>query len=466
MANESYANLSQCSVRDNINSNHKTMAPYSLYSLRRRWQRPLAFRNAMYPILATLLVVHVFWIFYDITITSYEHHRPKRRSVQVTESSPLSPFYPPSPGMEYDGFARAFPVWRNNHFPCGLLEDKYTMRTRTPATEGFFYVKEVEASDVMFSSVTARIARNMGRRQQQQQITNNNDMHKHNNTTANVCTTRLVSQRARRFRDRTRDKSFLWSVVREPVGRLLSKYYHYGQVATTRISKRGTPLSRFQNYVFNSENQDYGYYFRSLGVDRKFNPYKKEHEADSRELLESYDFLGVSERMDESLAVLKIILNLDIQDVLYLTIAKATSSSKNTNGALIDSSNVDYYENWGKECRAIPKPEITLAMKEWFHSEEFEAFIEADVIFYKAVNASLDKTIAELGRDLVEKTVKQIRWAQKVVEEKCQNVRFPCSSEGELQKETDCLFSNIGCGYNCLDELGETLSQDPGFQTL
>lgn len=332
------------------------------------------------------------------------------------------------------------------------------MRTRGPATEGFFYVKEIEASSVIFSSVTARIARNMGRRQQQ--ITN--DMHK--NVTANVCTTRLVSQRARKFHDRTRQKSFLWSVVREPVDRLLSKYYHYGQVAT-KSSKRQTALSRFQNYVFNSENQDYGYYFRSLSVNRRLNPYKKEHEADSRELLESYDFLGVSERMDESLAVLKIILNLDIQDVLYLPIAKA--SSKNRNTALIDSSNVDYYENWRKEeCRAIPKPEVTLEMKEWFHSEEFEAFIEADVIFFKAVNASLDKTISELGRDLVEKTVKQLRWAQKVVEEKCQNIRFPCSSEGELQKETDCMFSNIGCGYNCLDELGETLSQDPGFQTL
>lgn len=367
--------------------------------------------------------------------------------------------------MDYVGFSRAFPVWRN-HFPCGPLEDEYTMRTREPATEGIFYIKEVEASAAIFSSVTARIARNMGQRQQQQKHGDKADGHitnyMHKNVTAKVCTTRLVGQRARRFHDRTPQKSFLWSVVREPVGRLVSKFYHYGNVKTKKNNQQ-TQFSRFQNFVFNNENQDYGYYFRSLGVNRKLNPYKKEHEKDTREILESYDFLGVSERMDESLAVLKIILNLDIQDVLYLPTPKAIS--KNKNAILMDD--VDYYENWRREeCRPIPKPEITFEMKEWFYSEEFEAFIEADVLFYKAVNASLDKTISELGQELVEKTVKQLRWAQKLVQEECQNTRFPCSPEGELHKETDCLFSDIGCGYSCLDDLGEKLSQKPGFSTL
>ena len=371
--------------------------------------------------------------------------------------------------MEYGGFTRAFPVWRSP-FPCGMLEDEGSMRFRTSAQEGLFYVNELEVSPTVFSSISARIARNMGRRQQQKPGDTIAD-HKidglQKNATAKVCTTRFLSQRARRYQDRLPKKSFLWSVVREPVDRLVSKYYHYAH-DETKLSERHTILSRFQNYVFNSENQDYGYYFRSLSVNRRLDPYKKHHETDSQELLESFDFLGVSERMDESLAVLKIILNLDIEDVLHLPIA--TSTSKNEGTAVsdnIDGLGVDYYENWRKEeCRPIPKPEVTLEMKQWFYSEEFEAFIEGDVLFYKAVNASLDKTISELGKDVVEKTVEQIRWAQKVVEEKCQNTRFPCSSEGEFQKETDCLFSNIGCGYNCLDDIGKLLLKDPQFQSM
>jgi len=247
------------------------------------------------------------------------------------------------------------------------------------------------------------------------------------------------------------------------VGRLVSKFYHYGLVEAVKSRRRRSTLSKFQTYLFNSESQDYGYYFKSLAVYRKLDPYTKEHERHTQELLESYDFLGVSERMDESLAVLKIILNLDIQDVLYIPFENAGAGSKNKT----ISATVDYYQNWRKdECRAIPKSEVTLEMKEWFHSEEFEAFIEGDVFFYKAVNASLDKTIDKLGRDLVEKTVEQLRLAQKVVEEECPNIRFPCSSEGVFQKENDCLFSDIGCGYSCLDKLGEKLSQDPRFQTL
>jgi hypothetical protein len=436
-------------------------------NLRRRWKRVFPVRNSLFPILALLVVViHAFWMSYDITITSHERHRPKRKRTQLTESSPLSPFYPPSPGIEYAGFSRAFPLWGND-FPCGQLEDEYIMRTRLPATEGLFYVKGAEISSALLSGITAQIARNMGRRRQQQEHGNGaadpiaNDVHK--NATTNVCTARLASQRARRYYDRTPNKSFLWSVVREPVDRLVSKYYHYGHVEAVKTRRRRSTLSKFQTYLFNSESQDYGYYFKSLAVYRKLDPYTKEHERHTQELLESYDFLGVSERMDESLAVLKIILNLDIQDVLYIPFENAGAGS--TNKTI--SATVDYYQNWRKdECRAIPKSDVTLEMKEWFHGEEFEAFIEGDVLFYKAVNASLDKTIDKLGRDLVDKTVEQLRLAQKVVEEECQNIRFPCSSEGVFQKENDCLFSDIGCGFSCLDELGEKISRDPRFQTV
>ena len=412
------------------------MASFSPLHLRRRWQAQMPFRNAMYPFLVLYIAINIVWIAYDTTITANEHHRPKRETIQVTESSPLTPFC--SSGTDYVGFRRAFPIW-TKPFPCGPLEsDRAMQQQRRPATEGLLYVRELEASTVEFSSITARLARRMG--QKQQQIASIADQ---TNATANVCTTRLLSQRGIRYRERIPEKSFLWSVVREPVSRLVSKYYHFGHLHGLHGTALKTTDAKFRSFLINNLGQDYGYYFKSLGVNYRIDPQLKKHEADTREILESYDFLGVSERMDETLAVLKIILNLEINDVLYLSIPKATTRE-----------NVDYYDMFGKDnCRAVLKPEVPLELKEWFYSEDFEALIEADVMFYKAVNASLDKTIDELGRDLVEATVKQIQQAQKVAQKECSHVRFPCSSEGVLQEDTDCLFGNIGCGYKCLDQL-------------
>ncbi|VEU39999.1 unnamed protein product [Pseudo-nitzschia multistriata] len=431
------------------------MPSYSPSGLRAVCQRLLPIPNSTYPFLLAFLFIHSFWIYYDIAITSHERHRPRREPVRVTESSPLTPFYPPSPGVKYNGYARSFPVWEHP-FPCGDLEDigdEKLQRSRKQVNEGFFYVRLLDASPSICSSVTTRIGRNVARRQLHQS-------HDHGgNNRTKVCTSRIGSQRAKQFYARSPQKSFLWSVVREPVDRLISKYYHYSR-PIEKGGNRERAFSEFQHYVLDSERHDYGYYFRSLGVKRTLNPYEKQHEADTQELLESYDFLGISERMDESLAVLKLILNLEIEDVLYLATPKAKGTTTPS------GSSIDFYQHWQRTCRAIREPDVTMEMKKWFHSEEFEAYIEADVLFYKAVNASLDKTILEIGRERVETTVRQLKWAQKRIEEECRGARFPCSSGGEFQKETDCFFADVGCGYNCIDSLSETFSQDPVFQKL
>ena len=433
---------------------HK-MPSISPSSIRRRYQSPFPKSNlkCIYPIVIAFIALHFFWICYDEYITSHQRYRPKRKPVRVTESSPLSPFYSSPMHNEYNG-SRTFPIY-NNSFPCGQLTDEAAIRTRADAKEGLFYVKEIETSSTIFSSVTARIARNMGQRQQQQQLLSGVVDGNTNNVTGTVCSTRVVSQRARRFRGRLPQKSFLWSVVAEPVDRLIAKYYHYADIKQQVTNDKRQITTKFQDYVLNNENQDYGYYFRSLSVKQNLNPYNMKRQPYIRELLDSYDFLGISERIDESLAVLMIILGLEIQDVLYLPTPKASLKDGSSSSS---SSIIDYYENWKKDhCRPIPVPEVTLEMKQWFYSEEFEAFIEADVLFYKAVNKSLDATIDNLGKQRVEKAVKQLQMAQSQVEKMCQNVRFPCSSEGEFQKETDCFFSNIGCGYECIDNVGQSL---------
>ena len=80
-----------------------------------------------------------------------------------------------------------------------------------------------------------------------------------------------------------------------------------------------------------------------------------------------------------------------------------------------------------------------------------------DYTLYKIVNMSLDKTIEALGKDRVDKTVRQLRSLRKQVESKClEKTIFPCSQNGTHQLEAssqNCYWFDSGCGYPCVDQV-------------
>lgn len=377
--------------------------------------------NKLSPFFLVVLLVQSLWLFYDEQFTKAAKHKIPRVFSKPTESSPLSPFYE----EKYKGYSRAFTKWQYESFPCEPLVPERELGYRTAATRGFLFVKEMKSASTTLAGITARIARNLAHRQ-------------HNAANGTTCTARLVHTRARRYGERLLDKSFMWSVVREPVSRLISKYFHF---LVSRESQNSN-LNGFQQFISSSEINDYAYYFKSMSVRKRLNPYRTDlYEEFLKDLLDGYNFLGVMERMDESLAVLQLILGLETQDMLYL--------SAKTNGS---------YERFRQKCIKIQKPKVTVPMKEYVYSSTFEAFVEPDVMVYRAVNASLDLTIHELGRDKVDATIKQLQWAQRIAEERCStHVKFPCSSDGEVQASNDCLLADVACGYECLDQVGRDL---------
>jgi hypothetical protein len=185
------------------------------------------------------------------------------------------------------------------------------------------------------------------------------------------------------------------------------------------------------------------------------NPYRQDlFPLFLEQLLESYDFLGVSERMDESLVVLQLLLGLETQDILYLS-TKTSGSYEFVPGQ--------------QKCVFIQTShtQITPEMKESFYSEDFELFLQADVLVYQAINASLDRTIERLGRDRVDKALKRLQWAQRLAQDTCGAVtRFPCSAQGEREPVTDCLQQDVACGCKCLDQVGAALAKNAKFQQL
>ena len=482
------------------------------------------------PIVITVMLIQSLWIWYDVSVTSKQRHRPKRPPIKVTESMPTSPFYQdPKTGqtIPWDGPTKVFPRFvvgatddtSNDHrrqYPCGKIMDTAptSYKTRDPTEEGLIYVKEMETGSTILAGIAARIAQRQHQKQQQSSIIDTSTTSATNSTSS--CTVRIFSGKARKFSNRNRDKSFLWTFVREPVDRLVHKYYHYathrrawakaalkasGKTATSgsgasigsmllaKSQSRQPPTIKPEEitkdmitYVLNMENIDFAYYLKSLSL-KQVNTYRTDLYYQSiQDLLDSYDFLGVVERWDESLAVLQLLLGLDTADMMYLPRPKAAAAavvpssetSNNDHGheqqqqqqqlATVASpfaSQTDYYEHWNRQCRPIPTATVYMDMKEWFYSDEFEAYTEADVLVYKAVNKSLDLTIDSLGRDKVEKAVRDLQKANELAQQQCNNVRFPCSSDGLVQKETDCLIPDmgVGCGYKCLDEVAKNMYQ-------
>ena len=381
------------------------------------------------PVILLVIMLQAFWLLYDQQITKAVTHKLPKVYEKPTNDSPLSPFY----SEPYDGPARAFPKYKYD-FPCGPLVHVNKLQDRSVTNEGFLFVKEMKSGSTTLAGITARIARNVAQREH----------HVTNSTTA--CTARMVHTRARKYNRRIQDKSFVWSVIREPVSRLFSKFYHF-EVSRANVQPS---LATFQKFINTNEVNDYAYYFKTLTMRKHMNPYRDDlYELFLKNLLSGYNFLGITERMDESLAVLQLLLNLKTEDMLYLS-AKTSGS----------------YELFRRKCIKIQETNVTQSMKEYVYSEMFEKFTEPDVLVYRAVNKSLDLTIEQIGRTKVDQTIKQLQYALVLAQEKCKSVAFPCTDDGTIQEPNDCLFTDVSCGYKCLDEVGKSLETDKDFLAL
>ena len=113
----------------------------------------------------------------------------------------------------------------------------------------------------------------------------------------------------------------------------------------------------------------------------------REGDVSVEEIISSYDFIGVTERMDESLVVLMILLDMELTDILYL--------SSKRNGFAFTSD-----KQGNLKCIEVARKQESKAMEAYFKSTHWEATNEEDILLFQAANESLDRTIEALGRDI------------------------------------------------------------------
>lgn len=238
-------------------------------------------------------------------------------------------------------------------------------------------------------------------------------------------------------------------MLRDPTKRAISQYFHF----KVSSAKEDPTDANFQKYFMVGQKEKlWNYYLKDLSMNQtligsyfKYEPtsklpasYQRRTTAMIQDILMRYDFIAITERMDESLVVMKFLLNLDFEDILY--------ASMKTHGSFTPG---------GTSCVYIVPSFLTKGMKEFFNSTWLHPTIMGgDIQLYNAAVKSLDNTIEYLGKDLVEKEVAKFRAALKRVSNRC-IPQDRCNSKGEMSKpkENGCYLWDVGCSYGCINEV-------------
>ena len=325
--------------------------------------------------------------------------------------------------------ARAFDSWpADRPLPC---PPQLEIHPNEPKRRGFLFLRPFKCASSTTQSVNFRIARNEARRQ-----------HKR----SPFCRVSAGHgpqpyPAADTFGDRRPEASVLWSVIRDPTARAVSHFFYVG----VRHGYYKPNAEDLKDDLFNDEppNRPHNYYVRILSLEY-FEDNSDPIEF-SNQILQDYDFIGVAERLDESLVALKMLLNIPMADILHL-------DSKVSGGYKLQRDPLG--------CDWLQQTFVTPEMQEVLDSPEWHESIKYDVLLYEAVNRSLDLTIDRLGRKDFERNLLLYKRAIKEVKNRClSQVTMPCNANGTFTplELTDCIFEDMGCGDMCLDEVATDL---------
>jgi hypothetical protein len=199
---------------------------------------------------------------------------------------------------------RAFPSWPEDlPIPCGKADPRlwwHPKEQRSPSKDGYLYVREMKTGSSTIGGVVLRIARNVARRRNQ----------------TVMCKNRMDHSPARnlQYADRDKDLSFLFTVIRDPMKRILSQFFHF----EVSREKRQPSDANFQALITDKKYM-HDYYLKDLalipadpayGGLRTLMMQYSPSTMDPSSLLDlrlelangimrGYDFIGLTERMDE-----------------------------------------------------------------------------------------------------------------------------------------------------------------------
>ena len=180
---------------------------------------------------------------------------------------------------------RVFTRWSHGSLPC-LDAGADWRHDSSPTSNGLLYTKCFKTGSSTGAGIHLRIARNEAKRQERQ---------------TPICKARFGHTMAhKQFAQRKRDLSFLWSLVRDPVDRLVSFFFHM------KVSRRhiAPTYKNFVNFLgeefagnqkkLNSSDSTYSHYAERLSV-QSLKDFGQDPLQFLQNVMEEYDFIGVAE---------------------------------------------------------------------------------------------------------------------------------------------------------------------------
>lgn len=236
---------------------------------------------------------------------------------------------------------------------------------------------------------------------------------------------------------RDKSRSFLWTFIRDPTDRAVSEFFHL------QVSRKGIEATDDNfRYFVRRYRSDFLASLSCKGLNR-LSVLGSSNNANEliENVLNEFNFIGITERFDESLVALQLILGLQTSDILYLP-------AKSSGG---------YDDGHSGTCNYIQPTVLSPDMKHFLQSEPWLDDNKNNYLFYNAVNRTLDRTIAAIGFLKFNHALRNFMLAKKLVNEECTTdvVKFPCTKDGIKLREmdTDCYKEDWGCGYACIDGL-------------
>jgi Galactose-3-O-sulfotransferase len=221
---------------------------------------------------------------------------------------------------------------------------------------------------------------------------------------------------------------FKWTFVREPSERAQAEFLRIG-------GAKGQVQPFIKNLRQYTLLEDHLKQYSLGTLDPTFDNNKTFFKNVVVGILEEYHFIGVVERLEESLVVLKLLLDLEWRDILFLPTNDIFAINGTTN------------------C-VFHIPMFTRIF--FLNNKTWKRRVNGDESLHQAAERSLDLTINNLGRSVIEEQVQRLRELLQLAQDKCfESTTFACSVNGDRNLLNDCFQDDKGCGYACLDTLAE-----------
>ena len=340
--------------------------------------------------------------------------------------------------------ARVWRVWDTPEQWCIVKNNKVP-----GIPQGLLFVKTPKTGSSTIAGIVHRMAIWQGKR-----LFGNNGQWKNKDEV--VCSFRNQHVNPQQsFRRRNSQSSYLFTSVRHPSQRAMSRVF-YTYISDYNWSTSDESILKALNttqHQFGAISPGQGGHQMAYITLHSIPPWSAWHPSNAThvihrnkvqqhaaKILSGYDYVMVSDRMDESVVALQLLLGVPVSDVLSLS-TKVSGS---------------YHCYRKKKCKQMQKSFVSPRVQEFLTSPEWYAQNYGDFILYEAASQSLDLTIQHLGRARFEAALQNYRNVMQRLHNACAPSFVPvCTGIGTPNPNASECYGgrDDGCGFRCIDAM-------------